>query len=260
MKSQKLSYHAQEIIKDYLDLPFPKNDVACPYYNNRRAGARGALRVHAGKGNPDDIIEEALIISMREKVNLRNLDDVDLKKFLVDHNLGIDCSGFAYYTLAAELKARHKGRLDKYLHRPWIKNPLRKIIAKLRPIENTGVATFASVKNSHKITLEKVKPGDIITMLDTGVKHDLHHLLVIYQVDLEDHKPITLHYIHCLQWTSDGQYNHGVRKGKIQIKDLNKDLLEQNWIEANQTGEKNETYTRAKTAEKLELKRLYCLD
>ena len=128
MNTKKISYHAQKIIEDYLELPFPNKQVSCPYFNNRRTKVRGALRALVGKGNPEDIVEESIIIALREKINFSELNNEEIKHFLVDKNLGIDCSGFVYYVLEAELKAQHKSNLNKYLHRPWIKNPLRKLI------------------------------------------------------------------------------------------------------------------------------------
>ena len=53
---------------------------------------------------------------MREKVDISKMDEDQLKKFAVEHNIGIDCSGLVYYILDAELKAKGKKPIRKYLH------------------------------------------------------------------------------------------------------------------------------------------------
>ncbi|MBT4121137.1 MAG: hypothetical protein HOA57_03460 [Candidatus Magasanikbacteria bacterium] len=239
MASQTLSKQALQVIENYRNLSIGKNKILCPYFNNRRSGVRGALRVLIGKGSPKDIEEETLLFALREKVDLDNLNSEKSKKFLVDHNLGIDCSGFIYHILDAEL-----GNLKKHLKHPWIKNPLRKLIAKLRIVENTGVSTFNNDVNTAKVKLSEVKPGDLIIMMNTGLKNDLHHILIVHEVSENQIK-----YSHSFQFTTDGQYNHGIKQGEIKIIDSNKNILEQEWREV-------ETHNHAKMAKELKIKRV----
>ena len=239
-----LSQLALDIIKSYLTLPFPGHHVQCPYFNNRRVRLRGGLRALIGKGSPEDIVEEAMIISLREKIDLKNLSDVDLKKFLVDHKLGIDCSGLIYHILDAEMEATQDKSLHQVLRRPWFKNPLRKLLVKLRPIENTGVGTFHHEVNSFEIPLKDIQPGDLIIMMGAGPKQDYNHILLINQIANS-----IIQYTHSFQYPSGGLYNHGVRQEKIEITDLNKNLLEQNWSEP-------QMKDYAKGAKELKIKRL----
>ncbi|MBD3311317.1 MAG: hypothetical protein GF349_02330 [Candidatus Magasanikbacteria bacterium] len=256
MKTVTLSKPALKVIQDYLKLPFKNKDVSCPYFNNRKTNVRAALRVLIGKGSVKDIMEETKIISLREKVDLRNWNNEEIKKFLVDHNLGIDCSGFVYYVLDRELKAQRKGGIKKHIKFPNIKNPIRKLIAKIRTVENTGVKTLSHEANSKTVEIKQVKPGDFISILKAGEKSDRDHVLVIHRVDYENNKPKTLYYTHSLSWRSDGKYDHGVRQGKIEITDLNKKITDQNWIEHKKTGKDNETYLRAKNSKECEIRRL----
>lgn len=223
-----LSPQALEVIQKYFQLPFPGKQISCPYFNNRRARLRGGLRAMIGKGSPEDIVEEATIFSLREKVDLNKLNNEELKKFLINHNLGIDCSGLVYHILDAEMQARGKGSLHKVLKRPWFKNPLRKFLVKLRPIENTGVGTFHHEVNSFEIKLSEIQPGDMIIIMGAGLKQDYNHVLLVESVNSELG---TLNYIHSFQYPTDGQYNHGVRQESITITDTNKNLLEQTWSE-----------------------------
>lgn len=250
MKPSILPKAAQDIIAHYQALKFGKHAVVCPYYNNKRTQVRAALRVLVGKGTPTDIEEEATLIALREKIDISTLTNEELTAFLVDHHLGADCSGFAFHVLNA---ATH-GKLKKTIT-PFTKNPLRKLLAKLRTVENVNVKVLADDRNSKAIDLADVQAGDIISMIGTGKNNDLDHVLVIAEVSNN-----ILHYVHSLQWKADGKYNHGIKTGSITIKDETKDLLKQTWEEAGETTKtKNETLWRASTAKRLELRRIHIL-
>lgn len=239
MSTKTLTREALQVIDSYQNLSIGKHKILCPYFNNRRSGVRGALRVLIGKGTPQEIEEEAVLFALREKIDLDSLNEEELKKFLIYHNLGIDCSGFIYHILDAEL-----GGLKKHLKHPWIKNPLRKLIAKLRVVENTGVSTFNNDVNTTEIKLSDVQPGDMIVMMNTGLKNDLHHILIVHEVSES-----LIKYSHSFQFTTDGQYNHGIKQGEIKITKPNKNILEQEWSEI-------ETFNHAKMAKELKIGRL----
>lgn len=250
MTPSTLSPAAQSMLAHYTALKFGKYAVPCPYFNNKRSKARAALRVLVGKGTPTDIEEEATLIALREKVDLSKLKKEQLTQFLVDHNLGADCSGFAFHLL----NAASNGRLKKVV-RPLTKNPIRKLLAKLRTVENVNVKVLADNRNSKEVELQNVQAGNMIIMIGTGKKHDLDHVLIVSEVSKD-----AIHYVHSLQWKTDGIYNHGMKTGVIKIKDEKKALLKQHWEEAGETTKaKNETLWRANTAERLELRRLHVL-
>lgn len=231
MSENSLSPQAIEIIQNYLILPFSGHNINCPYFNNRRLKLRGGLRAIIGKGSPKDIVEEATIISLRDKTDLTKLSDEELKKFLVNNHLGIDCSGLAYHILDSEMQAKGLKSLQHILRRPWFKNPLRKILVKLRPIENTGVGTFNHEANSFEIQLKDIQPGDMIIILNAGAKQDYNHILLVHKITTNNDQIAVIEYTHSFQYSSDGLYNHGVRQESITITDPNKNILEQNWSE-----------------------------
>ncbi|OGH64906.1 MAG: hypothetical protein A2821_00315 [Candidatus Magasanikbacteria bacterium RIFCSPHIGHO2_01_FULL_41_23] len=247
----KLSPQAQKIIKDYLVLPFPDHAISAPYFNNQRVKMRAALRVLIGKGSSQDIVEEAQIISLRDKIDLEKLNNTDLKKFLVEHNLGVDCSALAYYILDAENQARGLGLLKKQIIFTNAKNPFRKILAKLRPVENISVAVLADDKNSKIVTLDTIQAGDLIILWRTGKDHKLNHILIVHQVDGNK-----ISYVHSFRWSKDGLYDHGVQQGTVTISDKSKSLAEQIWEEKNKIGEENETWRHVQLAEPVEIRRL----
>jgi hypothetical protein len=247
-----LSEPALKTANDYLHLPIAGHDINCPYFNNRYANVRAGLRVMIGKGSVEDITEEVILLSLREKIDLKKLSDEELKKFLTDNGIGVDCSGLIYHVLDAELKARNLGAMRKHIKFPYVKTPWRKLLSRMRPAEHAGARTIAAAENCDKISLRDVLPGDMITMLKTGQKHDRNHMLLITKIDYDDAGvPKKIYYIHSLQWRADGRYGHGVREGQIDVLDINKGLLEQNWKEKDRTGAENETLEHARLAEEL---------
>lgn len=234
MATKFLSKKALAVIDKYRNFSVGSAVCSIPYYNNRRRGARLRLRAQIGKGNPENILEEVENLARKEKINLNTIDSVSLKKFLVDRNIGIDCSGLVYHILE-----------PKKLSFPFTTGFMGRLRAKIRPVENSGVKSFAHESNSKEISINDAEPGDIITMLGTNKSGENNHILIIHQVDYRDSIPTTLHYIHAIAWPMDGEYGHGVRQGVVEIIDSRLPLIQQKWIEAGKTDEENYTYTRA---------------
>ncbi|MDD2656413.1 MAG: ATP-grasp domain-containing protein [Patescibacteria group bacterium] len=240
-----------KMIEHYLNLKVGNTTITCPYFNNRRSQIRGALAVLIGKGSPESIEEELQIISLKEKIDLGNLPAEKIKEFLVNNNLGVDCSGFVYHILDALTQDKKNKKLKQIIHFPLAKSVVRKMIAKLRPAENCGVTTLAHEINSKKINLKEVEANDFIIFLGSGPKQDYNHIMFVESVTDK-----TINYIHAYKWPSDGQYNHGVRRGQIEIIDENKNILEQKWLEQEKTAENNWTWLQAKSANEIFVGRL----
>ncbi len=255
MSVSKLTQPAQDMVNAYVNLSTKGHNIPCPYYNNKHQKVRGALRVLVGKGSPSEIVQEAHMIALRKKVDLASLAQEDVRKFLVKHNLGVDCSAFVYYVLNAELQTKKSTSLPKTLNFPKTWNILRKILRRLRTAENTNVAILANEKNSTAVPLSDAQPGDMVIMLETGQDHARNHVLLIHEVDKKDNKTL-LKYTHALQWRTDGVYEHGVRQGSIEVTNTDMPLTSQIWTEKGVSGDTNETFARAKRAKTLELRRL----
>lgn len=236
-----LSPEANKIIESYLHLPIGAGAVT-PYFNNRRTKIRRGLRALIGKGSPREIVEEAEIIALREKVDVKTLDTDVLKKFLVDKGIGIDCSGFAYHVLDAESHARNGKSLKSYL--TFRLNPLRRLLARLRTAEQVSVNVLADNTNSTPINAKDVRVGDIITLLNPLY----NHVLVIESVNGN-----LLNYIHSYAWPDEGVYGHGVRRGTLTLS--NNDLMKGVWLENG----RSVNFQKIRTVEKAEIRRLKAL-
>lgn len=267
-----LSPSAEKLIHDYFNLPFPGiSGVRCPYFNNTRQRQRAQLRVLLGKGSPEEIVEESKIISVQYKSGIFNkhgecnckhdgqpLTSDDLRKFLIDNNLGIECSGFVSHILQKHYEETKKVKLTKKLFIKSPKSLLRYIVTRFRPIENIDVKVFADERNSVKIiggeigyNYQNVEPGDLVIMLETGPLQKRNHILLIREKSGNEIK-----YVHARAWSREGKYGHGVSEGIIKITQPLKNLLEEEWVENGFRGEENETYLEAKNAKVLEIRRL----
>ena len=261
MPSHNLSAEALKVVSNYLHLPIDGHAIACPYFNNKRNKVRAGLRVLLGKGSVDDILKEIELISLREKIDIKNLSDEQLTKYLIAHNIGIDCSGLVYYILKEELKEKTGKSLSQILSFPFAKNPLRKFLTKLRPVENTNVKTLAHEKNSKTVDVKDIKPADMIVIMASEKASNPDHILLVHAVEYnDDGSPQIIHYTHSFQWPTDGKFFHGVKQGKIDITNRTQNILEQTWTENGESGKTNYTYAQATSAQKTQIKRLHVLD
>ncbi|HEY4504696.1 MAG TPA: hypothetical protein VJI73_02910 [Candidatus Paceibacterota bacterium] len=210
-----LSANSSKIIDDYLCLPLPGALVRTPYYNNKHKGVRMGLPALVGKGTPKEIAEEALIYATREKIDLASLDTESKQRFLVDHSLGIDCSGLAYHILDAESQARDKGSLASHLQYPLNNGILSRLgrYIRRRYAQNADTLTLAHPFNSGEIKQSDLAPGDLVVLIDRG-GGERNHVLVVESVD---EKKVSL--IHSIANAEDGKYNHGARMENFTISD-----------------------------------------
>lgn len=264
---------AEKIIEKYFALPFDEvENVRCPYFNCSRKNYRGQIRGLIGKGSPEEIVEEAKILSIQYHHGLfdnegrccihgehkAEIQSEAIRHFLIDNDIGIDCSGFAAHVLSAHFKETHKINITGRFHFWPRKNFIRRIIAKLRPIENMSVRVFAKDENTDKqfngrgvIDFHNIIPGDIIIMLETGPRKTRNHMAIV-----TDCAGSEIEYVHARAWSIEGKYGHGVARGKITIIKPGGNLLEQTWTELEKTNEHNETYWEARDANVLEIRRI----
>lgn len=263
-----LSPKAEQIIHDYFNLPFRGiAGVRAPYFNNTRQRERGQLRALVGKGTPQEIVEEAKIISIQYHAGLfdrqgdcclydahtgKPVTPDDLRRFLIDRQLGIDCSGFVTQALLAHFRETKGINFTKKITIIPPGKIIRRLIARLRPVENLSVAVYASDANSAPIrNIREIKPGDLVIMLKTGPRRERDHILLITDVPGD-----AIYYAHARAWSREGKYGHGVARGIITITKPTGALIEQTWSELGFVNEQNETYLEAKNAETLAVKRL----
>ncbi|MEK7641449.1 MAG: hypothetical protein AAB365_00480 [Patescibacteria group bacterium] len=255
MNTKTLTPRALSVIDQYLHFTVGSASCSIPYFNNKTVLARGALRVNAGKGSPHDILDEVQTIIIKSHVSIAALTGDALKKVLTDENIGIDCSGFAYYILNAESLELKKGVLGKRISFVRCTGFMAKLRSTLRPIENCDVATLAHDDNSAIVAIKDILPGDIITMLDNTEEGERDHVLVIHQVAYQESAPVKIYYSHAVAYPEDGLYGSGIKQGTIEIADVNQPLTDAVWTENGKQGDANRIFLRAKKS-KTEIRRV----
>lgn len=262
-----LSTNAQKVLNDYFNLPFDGlTGVRCPYFNNARLKQRAQLRVLIGKGAPTEIVEEAKIISVQYHAGLfdksghcclhnehtgEEVTPDQLRKFLIDNNIGIECSGFVTQVLRAHFLENQNIDIARNFFKVSMRHIVRYIISLLRPVENIGVKHYADDRNTQKISWDQAQSGDVVVMLEVGTKNNFNHILLITEKTGN-----IIKYAHARAWDSEGKYGHGVSVGEVYISNPGGSLLDQRWVEQGFEGEKNETFVEAKEAKILEVRRI----
>jgi hypothetical protein len=234
MNTKTLSSRARSVIDQYRHFKVGRAVCSVPYFNNKTVRARAGIRAQIGKGSPQEIFEEVQTILIKGSIPADALADESLKKLLVDANLGLDCSAFAYYVLNAESEELQKGRLDKHLSFVKSSSLLGGFRSRFRPIENCDVQTLADNKNSRLVPVAKVQPGDMIVMTgyEAGPGTVRDHILIVHQVEYQNFVPTRIHYSHTMAYPEDGVYGSGIKEGIIEILDPLKSIIEERWSES----------------------------
>jgi hypothetical protein len=223
---KKLSQAALEVIKKYSELDILGKKVCTPYFINSNK-KRAELRVMAGKGAPEEIIHEVKVWAQVKGFDLARAKEDQIREFMMDLGIGIDCSGFVVHVLNAELKRRKLGPLWNYL--AFSNNSFfMKIRRMLRPLENIGANTLTNETNTTKISdLNNIKPADLIRLV--GNKNNEYHVAIITEVEHDDNGKIkSFKYANSNRKYED---QNGVRIGTVKITDPKDELKDQKWID-----------------------------
>lgn len=220
---KKVPKDVKKLIENYFNLEINGKKVKTPYHINVKH-VRAELRSLVGKGTPQEIEEETNIFAKLRKFNLRKASKKEIREFMQKEGIGIDCSGLVAHILNIWLKSENKGNLKANLNFP--KMPLlKRIVIGIRPIENINANLLTNSNNSIPIDLKDVQIGDLIRL--KGIKKGDHIAIVI---DVSESEIV---YLHSTRHYDDG---NGIREGIIKIKDVNKSLEHQDWLEKDKNG------------------------
>ena len=221
----KIPESAEKVIHEFTNLTIGGKKIVCPYFINTKS-QRAGLRVLIGKGDPGEIEREVNVHSQLKGLDIYKLNESEIRNFMIENHIGIDCSGLVVHILNYWLKKQSLRPLIYYLEFSN-RSLISKLKRKLRPVEQIGANLLTNSNNSKAITnLNDVRPGDLIR--SKGQRTNSHHLMLITEVTLVDDEVKEIEYVHSIR-----QYNeeNGVRFGKILINNINAGLHEQNWTE-----------------------------
>jgi hypothetical protein len=216
-----LEASALDVVERYRNLHLGGKRVAAPYYMN--TPGRKGRRVSVGKGTAEALEAEVTRLAKKHNFNLEKATPAQIRKFMIIHKLGIDCSGLVAW-ISHALSLQHTGKA-LWNHIQFKGHPLRVFVVKnLRPVENISARLLTGETNAHTIhELSEVRPGDIIRSLNGN------HVLLITEVGFnQDDVPVYLTYVNSTEYA--GQ-KYGVRFGTVDITKPNGHILDQEWID-----------------------------
>ena len=236
MKTEKISDKAQKVINDYMFLKVNGKTINTPYFINPRS--RKDLRAMVGKGTPEEIIMESKIWEKIKGVNFDQMSEKEIKDFLINRGIGIDCSGFIVHVLDALSMERNGKHVWSFLKPTVYRKIIGPLMYRLRPVENLGAEIITNEKNSVPVEIKDVMPGDVIR--SKAKQTNGHHIMLVTEVLRDDstNQVVAIKYTHSSPYYGDKM---GVKTGEIRIKDITKPLWDQEWTEKDEHGV-NHTY------------------
>lgn len=225
-----LPQSAVNIINQYQALEIEGKKIACPYFRNVKR-IRGELRVLAGKGTPQELIDETRIFAKLRGVDLGQLNETEIRQFMITQGLGVDCSGFVMHVLNEMLKANNHLGMWKYLSLKPITNWGAKILYPFKYAQLTDSFALTSEHNATKIEIKDLIPGDLVRL--RGARRG-DHILIVYEVEYNENRiPLKFTYVASSPHYGD---KHGVKFGEVIITDINGELKDQKWNENDEKG------------------------
>jgi len=188
--------------------------VRIPYWRNRLSlgGLRRIQGLFGGKGTPLQIKRATVEKAEKSSTNLKKLSSDQIRKFMRQKRIGLDCSGFAFQILNFLFPEFWRG--------------LKMAPGKsTNPIRRFNAYALTSKENSTGIDkVKNLKPGDLISFSWQG---KIDHVLTVVKVSEN-----VIVYAH----SSEKTKITGPHLGKIKIVDPEKGLDKQMWLERDRDG------------------------
>lgn len=235
---EKIDSTLQSFLDKYFNIEInietkKKFRIKTPYF--RRSSGFLTPALYSGKADPWSIEKEINAQLSENKGHIKSKEDI--VSFMHDINLGIDCSGLVYQVLNFFfLKISDKSKpLSSFLPNEKILNIRKYYSRKFRPECSVSANMFTSQPISKNISVEKIKPLDLIRTQGGG-----HILLVTETKRNSSNEILWIKFVQSSYWHK----RDGVRYGEIIIADpKSPNLLESKWIDCEEDKkEKNYTY------------------
>jgi len=219
-----LPIQVKQLLSQYLCLQLGNQCVPCPYYENKEKLSLNFNSIYnklfdqtrrTGKADPEEIEKVTNQLAQKLNFDLNQATVEQIRQFMRQKKIGVDCSGFAYHLLKAFNHSKTSQNFDKFFIRTPSPNPL----SIFRPNHlQINAHTFTNPSNSQPVfNLNDIQLGDMIRMFKGK------HILVI----LENTSKKIIYAHSSRKWT----LTTGVHLGQINITHPQKGLEEQNWVE-----------------------------
>jgi hypothetical protein len=211
------------LIESYFSLRLGNSVVKTPYYINlkNKMNSGKHLRSLTGKGLPEEIVLETMIKARLRNVALTDLNTDEIRLFMQNEGIGVDCSGFVYHVLDAWSLFDNKRSIRKFLK---YDNSVRTYISViLRPSCNTSADTMTNSANTSRVRLKDVRPGDLLRL--KGISRG-DHIAIVTAVEMTNGHVTWFEFAQSSQQFGD---DNGVRISRVLVSDDERSLLEQGW-------------------------------
>ncbi|MFQ5492654.1 MAG: hypothetical protein ACE5DX_00645 [Candidatus Dojkabacteria bacterium] len=224
----KLPKAAYDVIENYKCLNIGGKKIRSPYFMNVKK-QRGGLRVMVGKGSPGEIEREVQVMAQLKGFDLAGADEQQIRKFMQDRDIGVDCSAFTVHVISKILEEQEHHNPAAYLK--FRNNSLISRIRRyFRPVENISADLLTNEDNTEKvIDLNDIKPGDFIRL--KGKQRNSDHILIISKVVLTDDVIQQFEYVHSTREYGD---ENGIVTGRVEVSHPDGELKDQKWDEERQ--------------------------
>jgi hypothetical protein len=205
----------EELLYRFTHLPIGGKEIRCPYWRNQPRKLITGL--FGGKGTPAEIIRVTNDVARKQGENLLKMTKRQVGYFMKKNRIGIDCSGFIYQLLDG---------LDKEKGGDGIGNDVYGVRG--RGIRRTNAYCLTNNRNTIPIrSVKQVRPGDLVRL------HRGKHAAVVIRVNRDKRGELReLVYAHSCPWTKIS----GVHTGRIIVKNENKGIRVQQWVEKTREG------------------------
>ncbi len=225
----KLPKEATEIIDHYFNLKIGNKKIRCPYYINLKRTKD--LRALVGKGTPEEIELEVQIWAKLRGIDLIKSSEKEIREFLINEGIGIDCSGFVIHVINGWYKAVNGKNIWSKL-KPMKNDIIHRLAYKLKPVEKLGAEIITNLENSETIEIGNVLPGDVIRT--KWKRKNSHHILLVSKIEKDSKGNVKIiEYTHSIPFYDE---KSGVKTGEIEVIHQNKPLQDQKWLEVDDSG------------------------
>lgn len=225
----EIEKNLKDAIEKYRKLPIGGKEIVCPYFINIK-NARD-LRAMVGKGTPEEIVMEANIWAKIKGVDFLTMTENEIKDFLTERGIGIDCSGFVSHVLNYVYNQLTSKNIWRKLV-PENKTLMGKLKYYFRPVEQLGAQTLTNSYNSDPIEIKDVRLLDLVR--SKAKRKNAHHIMIIIGVKRDLNGNISeIDYAHATPYFEE---ESGVKTGTIKIKHINLPLEKQDWLEIDKFG------------------------
>lgn len=214
-----------EKAKEYLDFEISGKRVKIPYVLAK--GKRWHFFDSCGKGTPEQIRAETVRAAKNKGVDLSSYKPSEIRKFMRQTGIGVECSGFVYHLLKEFVKEKKGKNLDWCLLRyKGFVGKVERILLSFKRVRRLNAEVLTNSLNTVKVErVSQIKPGDLLRL--TPLNWPGKHVTIVVGVT-----PNKIIYAHSSRDTK----SLGPHFGEIEILNRKLGLESQRWLEITKTG------------------------